>query len=129
MYKKTLLFTMFFCNAVHGMENSESNKISEPPLSLEITKFNDLLKEDLADTSKAIELLTTGWTDSKKCLYGALASVGVCAFAFVSPEDIGPQIFGMGATMAIGSGALSVAAMYNETKKRDIYIQDQTNLS
>jgi len=123
MYKKILLLTIFFCNALHGMENNQT------PLELEVIRFNGLLKQDLAHASNAIESLTTGWTDSKRCLYASLTGVGLCALACANPKDAGPQLFGMGATIFLGGGALSMAAMRNEMKKREIYIHDETKLN
>src|SRR5437762_897990 len=103
MYKKFLLLTIFLCNTLHGMENNQT------PLELEVTRFNNLLRQDLEHASNAIESLTTGWTDSKRCLYSSLTGIGLCALACASPQEIGQKLLGMGFTLFMGQGALSIA--------------------
>lgn len=123
MYKKVLLLTIFACNALHGMENGQN------PLDLQVTRYNELLQQDLTHSSNAIETLTTGWPDSKRCLYGSLAGVGLGAIGCVIPKELGQKLFCMGATIFIGNATLSLAAMHNEARKKDIYIEDKTTVN
>lgn len=128
MYKKILLFSILLFNASYGMENEISEK-KQSPLAIEIARFNNLLNDDLTTTSTSIETLATGWPDSKKCTFGALAGVGMCALSCLASDEMRGKIFGMGATLFLGNGVLTLATTHHENNKKTFYTGDQQQLN
>lgn len=128
MHKRILLLMILLFNTSYGME-SESGDNNTSPLALQITKYNSLLNQDLETTSNNIKTVTLGWTDSKKFAYGSLASVGICACSCLAPDEMKAKMLGLGTTLLLGNGALTLATMLNEKNKLDIYVDDETKVN